>query len=223
MAPAFHIKTVTVEAPPVETKSLADVLVDRSKPRGNPEILAQIREKMSDDNFDLNDLAQIVKGDEKLCERIISMANSAWFGCRVDIENVESAVAQLGASQFSDLVLCCFLRLGLRVPLKKRTEFADHSELVANVCRQIGRQLHWSSTDDAFITDLFQDCGAPLLLNQNQSYSGMYDSAIGCADDLTKREFVAFGADHGLLGSLACQRWNLPDEVCTAIRLHHCT
>lgn len=212
-----------VEAPPAETKTLADTLVDRANPKGNPDILVRLREKIADENFDLNDLASVVKEDTALSERVISVANSAWIGCRAEIEDVEGAVTQLGASQFYDLVLCCFLRLGLRVPLKKRNQFADHSELVAQVCRQVGQHFRWDSTDNAFLVGLFHDCGAPLLLNLKPEYSAMFDVAIGCEGDLPKREYVAFGADHAQLGSLVCKRWKLPDDVCAAIRWHHAT
>ena len=207
--------------PTAEIIRSAESVIESAEVRGNPEILLYLKEKIELAEFELRDFARVVEEEEALSERVITLANSAWYGSRRHIDNVEVAVVELGAAPFYDLVLCSFLRLGLRIPPGQRMRFWEHCEMTGQVCRQIAHHVSSQDADNAFTIGLFHDCGVPLMSNQFEDYEGYMDAALSGQAAADDRENEIFGCNHSVIGSVLVRRWKLPPPVAEAMVWHH--
>lgn len=207
--------------PTAEIIRSAESAIAEAEVSGNPDILLDLKQKIELAEFELRDFARVVEEDEALSERVITLANSAWYGSRRHIESVEVAVCELGAAPFYDLVLCSFLRLGLRIPPGQRMRFWEHCEMTGQVCRQIAHHVSRQDADNAFTIGLFHDCGVPLMSNCFEEFEGYMDAALSGQPEADDRENEIFGCNHSVIGSLLVRRWKLPRPVAEAIEWHH--
>jgi HD-like signal output (HDOD) protein len=82
-----------------------------------------------------------------------------------------------------------------------------------------GIKLHAS---DAYTYGLFRDCGIAVLLTRFPYYHDVLKQAN--AEKIlpfTQVEEIQCPTNHAVIGGLLAQSWWLPEEMSTAIRLHH--
>jgi HD-like signal output (HDOD) protein len=75
------------------------------------------------------------------------------------------------------------------------------------------------SSEHAYLTGLFHDCGVPVLARQVKGYGDAALAPNAVADFIAEDDDK--GTSHCIAGILVAQEWQLPSVLCEAIRAHH--
>lgn len=220
-----HKGSDPVELSPSErVKSLLEhTLADTGIP-ACPVILNRVHIEMGKDEPDLNLLARIISSDVALAGGVIAIANSPFFGFHGRVRSINEALMVLGLDVACRAISGVVLRKLFPVTLAME-RFWDASSSIARLSGWLaqhpntGIKLHAS---DAYTFGLFRDCGIAVLLNRFP----YYHEVLARANEektlsFTKVEEMQCPTNHAVIGSLLAQSWWLPEEISTAIRMHH--
>lgn len=202
---------------------LESALADSGIPT-RPAILDRVHIEMDKDEPDLNLLARIISADVALAGGLISIANSPNFGFHGRVRSVNEALMVLGLNVACRAIAGLILRKLFPVTLALE-RFWDASASIARLSGwlaqypDIGVKVQAS---DAYTFGLFRDSGIAVLLNRFPFYHDVLAQAN--AEQMlsfTQTEDKQCPTNHAVIGSLLAQSWCLPEEISTAIRMHH--
>lgn len=210
--------------PPESVKNLLESTLDEAGIPACPFVLKQVHIEMAKDDPDLNLLARVISSDVALAGGVIAIANSPYFGFHSRVRSITEALMVLGLDVACRAISGIVLRKLFPVTLEME-RFWDASAGIARLSGwlaqhpDMGIKLHAS---DAYTFGLFRDCGIAVLLNRFRYYQEVLKQAN--AEKImgfTQIEETKCPTNHALIGSLLAQSWWLPDEISSAIRLHH--
>ena len=163
----------------------------------------------------VQDLMSILRHDDALAARVLSVANSALYEGLPSIHSIRQAALRLGAADLRDLILQAVVESQFKrfVDDKLLATCRMHAVAVAHLAKEICR-VHGTAPDSAFMCGLLHDIGAPVLVHTLAR--GGFDGP------LPEAAHSAIHSAHTLAGERVAKLWNLPDTVAEVIRLHHC-
>ncbi len=173
---------------------------------------------------DMSRIVERLMADPGLIVRILRTVNSAAFGLRHDVTNLEHAANLLGRSRIESLVLTAAVGDSLPSPGGIDTAgFWQTSARRACLARHLARSLHPSQETEVFTAALLQDMAVPVLAESFPGrYAALYErSIIDDSSVLQEMEQEAFGYDHAQVGAMMAETWDLPETLITAIADHH--
>lgn len=195
-----------------------------------PSIAQEILVASNDDTSDMDDIAKIIKKDPVLTAKIISMANSAFFGFGRNVATLEQAMINV---------------LGLDLVKGFALSLAMSSVFDSSKCANFNLKRYWCS---AFLTaelasGFINHLDSKQVLDPNQLYlygllhnigilvlvhrfpNIMSELFIMAKEDKEKRlieyEKETIDFNHHDAGSWLGQKWKLPYEIIDTIEHHH--
>lgn len=190
-----------------------------------PQVVLRIMQVVDDPNSDAHQLKQIVEGDTSLSARLLRVVNSAAFGLRTKITNLQQAIAYLGMKQIRNLAITASVsdvfRNEQQIGSYSRPMLWRHSVSVAIGGRLLALRLRRANFEDVFLAGLLHDLG---IILEDQVVHDRFRGAmlsLENAHSLTAHEQQYLGFDHTMLGERLAERWGFPDGVRAAIRYHH--
>jgi putative nucleotidyltransferase with HDIG domain len=202
-------------------------MIDRIKnlPTLSP-ILQKIRAVMSLPDTAANDIVEVLKLDPAISGKVLRLANSAYIGIPRTVSSLQNAVVILGQQRIYSLVMAASalsaVPRGLDTPFTIR-HFWKHSVTVAIICESIARHLQRYDDMEAgefFCAGILHDIGKLAL--------GAYDPCrIADAHEKSEKDGVAMfkvedpALSHSQIGFHLAERWNLPENLSSAILYHH--
>jgi putative nucleotidyltransferase with HDIG domain len=185
-----------------------------------PTVAAQLFELVDDEKYQGEALEQIISGDPVLTARLLKMINARGES----VTGIHSAISKLGFEQAKDISMEAsmsrvFELKNSKVDLQK---FWDHCSAVGIVARIVAQEYEPNLAADAFTAGLVHDIGKNVLL---QYMSSEFERAIAlsknrsCELHLAEKELL--GLDHGQIGALLAENWQLPRSISEVIQYHH--
>jgi putative nucleotidyltransferase with HDIG domain len=173
--------------------------------------------------FSASNLARIIEMDQILTIQVLRWANSAYYGMENRIATVQQAVVVLGVDTMQELIMTYSFSDRLYKPLPgydlQRGELWQHALGTAIGAKLVSKQLHLKIDEDAYFAGLLCDVGKLVFEKLLQ------DPDINLADweqySFLELERANFGIDHATLGAEIARRWQLPENLVTAIAYHH--
>lgn len=178
----------------------------------------------SDENVDFAVLEKKIIQDPGLTGKILSMANSPFFGLAGEIVNVREACLVLGINIIKNLVISSAIMKRFNNDYGNNLDFKKiwiHSVGVAAAAKVYSEKLGFDK-DTAFIGGLLHDIGKMVLdyyLPDEYSKVIKYKMSHDCL--LVDAEKNILGTDHSEVGAIVLRNWKLPDEISLAIASHH--
>ncbi len=183
-----------------------------------PIILKRLFEVLQDEQSTFVDIADIIKNDQILSEKILSVANSPYFGHTGKVNTIQQAVMLLGYDLVKGISLgtSVFRFLGKR-ECASLGRLWQHSYEVGIIAANISDHICNLERSVCFVTGLLHDIGRVVFLSLNrEEYLSMLS-----ADDITVRETETFGIDHAKIGAVFLENALLPEEIVCSVRYHH--
>ncbi len=190
-----------------------------------PQIAQDILNLINDDMVSVSRLESIIEKDPTISARILSVANSAFFGTGRPVTSVSNAIIRIGFNNVKYISLGVALmtvhgRERLDLPLDSRRIF-QHSIAVGFVGKALAGVVADVDPDDAFVGGILHDIG---LLVLNSYFEVAYRSVIEeflTIPSLLDAERKVLGFTHDEIGYWLADKWNLPDMILDVINYHH--
>jgi len=191
-----------------------------------PHIILKAQEIMEDSNSSLKDLAGVMETDQAIVARVLTLANSAYYGVSGMVSSIQHASVLLGQKTLGELITISASSRLLSKRLKgykvEPEALWKHSLAVAFGSKIIVQQLAPDLADDAFIAGLLHDAGKiildPYVFERNADFEKY---VTGGRQSFLKAEQEILGFDHAEIMSRATRFWRFSETQSIAIRFHH--
>ncbi len=163
--------------------------------------------------LDARGLADLIMFDPFLEQRVLRLANTAYYGLQQPAQTLRVAVGVIGFAAIRSLAAMAAIGIDRsEVP----PTFLSHSAQVA-VGASLCAPVFDVSGGDAFSGGLLHDIGEALLFRADPALwvTGQV------AADTAAFETAAFGMDHMAAGVLVLQAWQMPGPLLDAVGWHH--
>ena len=191
-----------------------------------PQIALKILRMISNEKYEIHDVAQQVKKDQVISAKLLALCNSAMFRLREKIDSIQRAIAFLGNKYFLTLV----------VSASMETFFTDHPQGyslckggiyqhaigTAKIASQIAGYTGLAEPNMAYTAGLLHDIGK-VSLDQfvAVSHPFFYRQTQIMGKPLLSVEEKAFGLNHALAGGMLADAWGLGQNLRDPIVFHH--
>jgi HD-like signal output (HDOD) protein len=172
------------------------------------------------DDVSFAEVAKLSQLDPVLSGEILKIANSGLYGRRSSVRSIVQALAVIGMSRLTTIVVTAAIWKGLpRRPPQFVRDWWRHSIATALVAEHMN--VDSTQANQAYTAGLLHSIGQLAMFQYDgESYEEMVDEARA-GGDLQERERAKFGLDHGELAEAILSSWNLPADVCLASGEHH--
>lgn len=186
-----------------------------------PEVVNRISEELARPEPELPRLIKLINSDIALAGLVLKTINSAGFGYG-EIESVQQAVTLLGLERLKNLIMASYIEKFLPVQSEYAQQILKDSKLLAQTAAMLAGELGGVAADEAYIAGLMLDSGGIFLSEYlGNRYAPVYDLKNAHPITINQIENRRIGANHSIIGYLFARHWNLPENVCLAIYLHH--
>lgn len=179
----------------------------------------------ANEEWDVDDVIEAVSFDAPLTGRILHAANSARLGGASRIGSVDQAIVRMGSGIVVRIAVGVTVKgtMMLDIPLLQAREgdLWRHDVAAAAVAEMIPLVSRRRVPPESFTAALLHDVGRVIMYQQlDPKGLQLVEAARTSGETSTAAERDVFGADHGEIGALVAQAWNLPENLVQAIRLH---
>jgi HD-like signal output (HDOD) protein len=171
----------------------------------------------------INKLKSIVEIDPAISAKILSVANSAFFGYPVRTTKLDDAIMRIGFDSVKSIAVgiavLSFLDNGNKTDDYRR--LYNHSVTVGLTARFIAKNLKLSISEDILIDGLLHDLGYLVL---HRYFPTLYKNILSSLENtpsLLKAEIDTLGNTHADVGFWLADQWNLPDTILDTNLYHH--
>ena len=166
---------------------------------------------------------QIVeKLSPSLATRFLNIANSAYYGGR-EVRTIDYAVKLLGYAKMKDILITSILVDHFTKRLKSFDfdKFLKQAQFCAAVAKVLGEMLNFKQLEDLFTVATLQNIGK-LVIAVYFKDDHRKIVALKKAEGLPscEAEQQILGISHGEIGTIVLQRFNVPQDICDAVRYH---
>jgi putative nucleotidyltransferase with HDIG domain len=198
-----------------------------------PRIASQLIRMTRSDLVTSREVIELIKQDQAVTAKILSLARKAGSGIRDEIATVDKCVLLMGLEAVRSAALSVKV-FELFEPTAEISGpfdlpgFWKHALATALAAERLGSLMPHSPGADAppsdtlFVAGLLHDIGKAALHHcLPKSYAKVIDAAESSHAPLLALERKLLGIDHTVVGRRLAQNWNLPLGVADAIWLHH--
>ncbi len=191
-----------------------------------PDIALRVYRVASDPNSDTDDIVTNILLDPSLSMKILKIVNSPFYRRVGQMNSIKDAVLILGRDEVINMAFGLslsrsFLDADLKGLLNPQTLWR-HSIQTAFISRYLCEDIAEFKNLGAFTAGLLHDLGKVYLI---ENFSNLYSLVIDRSENhniLTSAiEQELLGMDHGAIGRMIGEHWNLPNALVQAIGFHH--
>ncbi len=189
-----------------------------------PEVAYRLLDLLSGEP-EISELEEVIRYDQALTSKILSVANSAYAGAKKEIHTLERAIVLLGLREVSEIAfsICIF---SVFKPLKNVRnfdirEFWLHSIATGITARIIAQALDAKDEDLFFTLGLLHDVGRLLLIHL---FPEKFEEILILQEESGRSllaEEMELGLAHTWMGRWLFKRWGLPEKFVLVARFHH--
>lgn len=193
----------------------------------DPGLLRELFDSTRDDSMaPLSAVAGVLNKAQGLATRVLSLANSAYYGLQSEVTSVQRAVAVLGMAEIRALVLALGVsrmidrsRLPAAFDLR---EYWGHQLSVAAGCRLLARRAPACDAETCYTAGLLHDLGKLLIAAYRpDDWAAIRQLARDESLTDSEAEELLLGLDHGVVGARLLSFWDLPMALTEPINWHH--
>jgi len=188
-------------------------------------ILNRLIASLAAEDVSFAKIADLIEKDTVLAGNILKLVNSALYGLAGTVNSIRHAVSLLGINKLRNAALSMSVaRMWSQVktpPGWSTANFNQHSVGVAILSDFLAQRLDVAYAEGAFAAGLFHDLGLMLVA------TGLHDEykQLSLLCQQTNKwnpeyEIQVLGMTHAELSAEALAKWNLPEEIQTAVRYH---
>lgn len=174
----------------------------------------------------LADIAKTIEQDQGLTAKVLTMANSAYYGLQSEVNSVGRALLVLGLKEVRTLVLALGVQsLTLKAPLPSgfgHHRYWMHQLQAAGVARDLAAKAGGTDPESLYASGMLHDLGKLVTaLHAPDDWLAIEELVKAKAMSYAQAEEEYWGLDHGVIGALVLKAWNLPASLSEPVNWHH--
>jgi putative nucleotidyltransferase with HDIG domain len=186
-----------------------------------PMVAQRILTLTDDEETGTEQLAKIIATDQSLTVRILTLANSAYYGHRRQISTLWQAIVVIGWTMLKQVSLSVLICKAMG-PGGNRSVFWRHSLMAANAAASAAKRAGEKNSETAYVAGLLHDIGKLILdTSLPTEYAQVRRKVEQEKCTFVEAEQSVFQTDHVEVGAWMAERWQLPPELIAAIGSHH--
>lgn len=185
-----------------------------------PKVVQETNTELISPNPDINQISRLISTDTVLSGMVLKIVNSPSYALTRKVESIQQSVALLGVKNLKSTVISAALKRSMGKN-EATEEFWAQSSLVAACAASIARMVQGIEPDIAYMTGLFMDSGALMLLQKYPTYKKVIDMQAQYHASVIDIEIQKIKTHHAVISYMLAVNWQLPDEVTVAILNHH--
>jgi len=189
-----------------------------------PQVISELLEMTSKDNFSANTLAKIILKDPAMTSKILRMSNSSFYARPAKIKNVDQAISVLGLTTVKCLALATSIFQPKKIAVRTGIDinaFYTYILSVASGAELIAKVVKYPSPEEALIAGLLQDIGILYFLHHHPDDYKKVLLKNQAGQSLVSAEMEILGIDHCKVGYFLASAWKLPEKIIHSISQHH--
>ena len=209
------------------TINLDELLYRARKLPAFPATTVRLAQIVSNQGYDVDDVARCVKYDQTLTLKLLSAANSAAYAAEEQVSTVYEAVLRLGSSQVLTIAVSRDARSMFRVALPayrlEEGELWKHSVATALAGEIASCYCDLASSPEVFTTALLHDVGKLVMGHfiDHSIFRAISELRVSEKLSCIEAESRILGISHASLGGYIAENWNLPRSIVDGILYHH--
>ncbi|WP_022853017.1 HDOD domain-containing protein [Thermodesulfatator atlanticus] len=184
-----------------------------------PAIVGKLTQLIGDERATAHQVAALIEKDQVLTGKVLKMVNSAFYGFPRRISTVSNAIVLLGFNVIRTLVLTASIFESMQA-----TDLSlwEHSLGTAAAAGLLADKLELPNPEEVTTAGLLHDLGKVVLRTE---FPKLYkEVATKVKEEKTyfrAAEQEILGLDHGEIGRILANQWNLPERLVEPIAYHH--
>jgi HD-like signal output (HDOD) protein len=189
-----------------------------------PSVIWQLMDALSDERSTAGTLGDIIESDLALASKVLSLANSAYYGLPRKITTISRAVVVIGFQELEFLALGAgladFFDPKSMPPDYDGESLWVHSLAVSCTARDLAEAAGYESPSEIMVAGLLHDLGKLVLAAHLQKELDMIMVKVRQGMSFYRAE-EELELKHSQIGYWLSTRWGLPLLHTTVIRDHH--
>ncbi|KJU84219.1 metal dependent phosphohydrolase [Candidatus Magnetobacterium bavaricum] len=190
-----------------------------------PDVAQKIMDMLKDDITPIDKLEGVITKDPIISAKILSYANSSFFGMDRPTTTVSKAIIRIGTINVKNIALGISLMTMFDTPrITKILDFDrlfNHSLAVGMIAEFIMHHIYPKIGEKVFIYGILHDIGLIVL---NRYFPELLSRVIiknEAGIPLIEAEMQILGFTHAHIGTWLVDKWNLPEDISTTLLNHH--
>lgn len=190
-----------------------------------PKVLQEISQLFNSPNISAKKVEDLVEKDPSLTLKVLSVANSPFYGLKRNVNTIGSAILILGMQEVKSVVTSVRMASTLRMKSDNYfspDKFINHSILVGMLTQRMSKDLGFNFDGDGFIVGMLHDMG---ILTIHEFFPKEFQEIV----EHTKQSGLSFleaeneilGLSHQKIGEFLTEKWSLPSVFSDALQFHH--
>lgn len=203
----------------IDRESLKIAIAEHPLFRNVPTVAVPVMTMFNNPETSFNDLAGVIKTSPQLCERILTLVNSGYYGFRRRIETVDRAVVLLGWNAVRMITLGSTV---LNQMVASDQRLSEHSLRTAAIARYLAMEAGFYKVEEIAVEGLLHDIGRIILENCfPEQYLRVKQYILDHGVPVHIAERIVLGIDHGQIGGWILEQWDLPKNISSSVIWHH--
>lgn len=189
-----------------------------------PKVLSEVLELLNDQQTSPHMLAKIISKDQGVVLKLLTIANSPFYGLSKRVASIEFAIMILGYDEIRNIVSALSLMESMK---NKSDQYLDqknfwmHSYITATISKKIAMDFGLEKSGEAFLAGLLHDLGISVVHRYMHSdFVNIYE-LIQKGVPFLEAETQVLGLDHQAIGEMLLKNWNIPELICSIVKCHH--
>ncbi len=189
-----------------------------------PKILSEVLQLLNDINTSPHILSKAISKDQSVVLKILTIANSPFYGLTKRVSSIEFAIMILGYDEIRNIVSALSLMESMK---NKSDQYLDqkvfwlHSYLTATIAKKLSMDIGLEKSSEAFIAGLLHDLGISVIHRFMHSDFVTIHDLVKNGTSYQDAEISVLGMTHGEIGESLLKYWNIPDMISEIVRNHH--
>ena len=190
--------------------------------------VTKVLEVCNQPNTAPNDLNKVISLDPVLTGQVLKLINSAYYSLPNHITSLTRAIIMLGINTVKNLALSTAILGTFSQQNSFQTlsmdQFWTHSISVGVTAKTLAahKGVPVANREEFFVAGLLHDLGKiPMNNCLANEYTQAMDLAALDQSPLRNAETMVLGIDHGVVGKMIAEKWQLSTNITDALCFHH--
>jgi HD-like signal output (HDOD) protein len=189
-----------------------------------PKILTEVLELLNDQYTSPHVLAKAISKDQGVVLKLLTIANSPFYGLSKRVASIEFAIMILGYDEIRNIVSALSLMESMK---NKSDQYLDqknfwmHSYITATISKKIAMDFGLEKSGEAFLAGLLHDLGISVVHRFMHSDFVTISDLVNKGTSHLEAEMQVLGMDHPSVGEALLKNWNIPEIICNIVKHHH--